>query len=265
MRQAVLFILLTLSSLSAEALAHRWPDSPLGKKKPLELPATSSSDSLLLYTGFTVCYDSQTLTPCWVAYELTAEETEGPWSRKGLNFVPDPDYHGRQAENIDYRKSGYSRGHMAPAADMKWDSLAMLESFYFTNCIPQDIPLNNGKWNQLEEKTRRWAKQYGRVYVVCGPVYQNEDTLRIGPHGVAVPDACFKALLIPKESGYSAVAFLMSNGGEERPLKECALTVDELERIILLDLFCNLPRWTQRRVEREVCWQDWGLYQQFDK
>lgn len=76
--------------------------------------------------------------------------------------MPDPDYDGAQADHADYKGSGYSRGHLVPAGDMKWDSLAMVESFYFTNCIPQETKFNNGKWNQLEEKTRRWAKQFVR-------------------------------------------------------------------------------------------------------
>jgi len=255
------FCFLCLASLPLQAFVRHWPERSRDRDKPLEQPAISSTDSVLNYHGFSLCYNPQTLTANWVAYELTAEETNGPWSRKGHYFVQDPDYHGPQADNNDYRGSGYSRGHLAPAGDMKWDSLAMLQSFYFTNCIPQDIPLNNGKWNQLEEKTRRWAKKYGKVYVVCGPIYQNEDTLRIGSNGVAVPDACFKALLIPKESGYSAIAFLMRNGGEDRSLGDCAMSVDELEQLISMDLFCNLRKWTQRNVEKSVCWKDWGLSQ----
>ena len=39
----------------------------------------------------------------------------------------------------------WSRGHMAPAADMKWDSVSMDECFYFTNCCPQDATFNDGK------------------------------------------------------------------------------------------------------------------------
>ena len=142
---------------------------------------------------------------------------------------------------------------------MKWDSVAMLESFYFTNCIPQDEALNNGRWNQLEMKARTWAKEYGCVYVVCGPVFYNSDTLRIGQHHVAVPNACFKALLIPKNAGYSTIAFLMNNGGESRTVKECALTVDELEALLGLDLFCGLPDETEESVECKVVWEDWGL------
>lgn len=218
-----------------------------------------SYDYVINHYAYTVSYNPRTLVANWVAYELTAEETDGPWSRKGLRFVPDPDCRYRQADHDDYRNSGYSRGHLAPAGDMKWDSLAMVESFYFTNCIPQETKFNNGKWNQLEEKTRRWAKQYGGVYIVCGPAFLSEDTLRIGHNGVAVPDACFKALLIPKGESFSSVAFLMRNGGEELPLKDCALTVDELETILGIDLFSSFPKRVQRSVENTIVWTDWGL------
>lgn len=228
----------------------------------LEIPGSDceARELLIIKHGFTLSYNPKTLTAKWVAYELTAEETDGPWSRKGLRFMPDPDCHERQADHEDYRNSGYSRGHLAPAGDMKWDSLSMLESFYFTNCIPQETKFNNGKWNQLEEKTRRWAKQYGKVYIVCGPVYRSEDTIRIGHNGVAVPDACFKALLVPKDNSFSAITFLMRNGDENRSVKECAITVNELESILGLDLFYNLPDAVEDSVECKIDWADWAIY-----
>ena len=223
----------------------------------LEIPMKHDGDELIFHSAYTLSYNPKTLIANWVAYELTAEETDGPWTRKGLRFMPDPDCKSRQADNNDYRNSGYSRGHLAPAGDMKWDSVAMLECFYFTNCIPQDKELNNGRWNQLEMKTRALARKYGKVYVVCGPVFLDEDTLRIGHNGVAVPDACFKALLVPKDASYSTIAFLMNNGGESRTVKECALTVDELEALLGLDLFCGLADETEESVECKVVWEDW--------
>lgn len=227
----------------------------------LEIPCYVfvADEQIMVKRGFAVSFNSNTKLPNWVAYELLADETDGPWTRKGLRFVPDPDCLGEQADNEDFRNSGYSRGHLAPAGDMKWDSLAMLESFYYTNCMPQETKFNNGKWNQLEEKARRLAKQYGSVFIVCGPAFLSTDTLRIGHNGVAVSDACFKALLIPNKDTYSAIAFLMRNGGEERSLRECAMTVDELEQILCIDLFCNLPKRTQKTVESIVNWADWGL------
>ena len=225
----------------------------------LEIPCNEDilEEYILAKQSFTVSFNPKTIIPNWVAYELTADETDGPWTRKGLNFTPDPNYDGPQADHSDYKGSGYSRGHLAPAGDMKWDSVAMLESFYYTNCIPQDEKLNNGKWNQLEIKTRSWAQQYGKVFVVTGPVFYQSDTLRIGPHGIAVPHACFKALLAHKEIGYTSIAFVMRNGGETRSMSECAITVDELEALLGLDLFCNLPDELEESVESKMVMEDW--------
>ena len=61
------------------------------------------------------------------------------------------------ATNTDYTRSGYDKGHMAPAADMKWSPEAMKESFYFSNMCPQHPQLNRRGWKNLEEKIRNWA------------------------------------------------------------------------------------------------------------
>ena len=226
----------------------------------IELCKTHPSEEVIFHSAYTISYNPQTLTANWVAYELTADETDGPWSRKGFNFMPDPDYTGLQADHGDYKGSGYSRGHLAPAGDMKWDSTAMAESFYYTNCIPQDKALNNGKWNQLEMKTRSWAQQFGKVFVVTGPVFYQSDTLRIGPHGIAVPHACFKALLAPTETSYTAIAFVMQNGEENRSLKECAITIDQLEVLLGLNLYYNLPDELEEPVENKITWENWHIH-----
>lgn len=231
------------------------------RQQGLEIPRYDFEvvEQIMVKRGFTVSFNPNTKLPNWVAYELTVDETDGPWTRKGLRFVPDPYCKGEQADREDYRNSGYSHGHLAPAGDMKWDSLAMIESFYYTNCIPQDETLNSGRWNQLEMKVRAWAKDYGKVHVVCGPAFLKEDTLRIGHNGVAVPDACFKALLAPTDTGYSAIAFLMHNGGESRSIKECAFAVDELEAKLGMNLFFNLPDDIEESIESKVVWKDWNI------
>lgn len=269
-KTTMLLVVSIIVCISMFGCRHRFRSNNLNNKhsdgwrnkcnlSAIETPETKSQDFIITHSAYSLSFNPNTRTANWVAYELTAEETDGPWTRQGLHFMPDPNCHYKQADNDDYRNSGYSRGHLAPAGDMKWDSVAMLESFYFTNCIPQDKELNNGRWNQLEMKVRTWAKEYGRVYIVCGPVFLNTDTLRIGHDKVAVPDACFKALLIPTNTSYSAIAFVMRNGEEERNLKECSCTIDQLETLLGLDLFYNLPDRIEIEVERSICWSNWGL------
>lgn len=129
----------------------------------MELPSHSDTDCIIEYNGYTVSYDEAALIPAWVAYELTAEEANGTIGRSGKNFRPDDKVKVIQADNYDYRGSGWSRGHMAPAGDFKWNDDAMWDTFFYTNCCPQDEKLNKGSWNVLENKVRTWAQQFGSI------------------------------------------------------------------------------------------------------
>lgn len=57
--------------------------------------------------------------------------TLGTASRKHSNFMPDPGIPLLfSADNSDYRGSGWSRGHMAPAGDNKFDQVLQLYHLY---------------------------------------------------------------------------------------------------------------------------------------
>ena len=89
---------------------------------------TSRGGQRISRVGYTLSYDADYKTPQWVGWTLTAEKAEGTVPRE-KNFYPDPDVRGAKAYPKDYTNSGYDRGHMAPAGDMKWSQQAMLESF----------------------------------------------------------------------------------------------------------------------------------------
>ena len=161
----------------------------------MELPSHSDGDCIIKYNGYTVSYDEASRIPAWVAYELTADEANGAIGRHGKNFRQDEKANVVQADNYDYRGTGWSRGHMAPAGDFKWDETAMWDTFYYTNCCPQNEKLNNGSWNVLENKVRTWARQFGSLYVVTGPIIGQNENGKIGAHQITVPNAFFKALL----------------------------------------------------------------------
>lgn len=253
------FRLLLLVGLAALAVASclgltssTEPDSA-----EFELPALLPDEEILRYEGFTVSYNRETLTPNWVAYELTREEVQGQHAPK-VNFGRDPNLHGRQASREDYARSGWDRGHMAPKADMKWSETAYSESFYLTNICPQNHELNAGDWNTVEKMVRRLANRNGNIYIVCGPLYDNNAFGSIGTAGVRVPDAFFKALLTRQEGRYTAVAFVMDNQPQHHPLRDYSCTVDELEALLGRDLFAALPDSIEAAVESTVRWADWN-------
>ena len=226
----------------------------------LELPAVSNGEDIIVHEGFTVGYDSGTLLPDWVAYELTESEVDGTVPRSD-NFGMDPDYgfKRRQAMREDYSRSGWDKGHMAPAADMKWSAKAMTESFYLTNICPQNHTLNEDSWLVLEKKARAVAKKYGRVWIICGPVITDNRYGTIGEREVCIPDAFFKAFLVQDGGGYHSIAFLYANEARHQTMKETAMTVNQLEELIGKDLYCNLSRGIQESVEEELDFKIWSI------
>lgn len=224
----------------------------------LEIPQGESQGSIIAHLGYTLSYNHQTLTPNWVAYELTAEEANGQVPRCN-NFAEDPDLKGRQASLDDYRGSGWDRGHLAPAADMKWSQQAMDESFFLSNMCPQNQTFNGGSWETTEKMGRRIANQYGKVYIVCGPIYANNHFGTIGTNKVAIPDAFFKAFLIEVNDTYSAIGFVMLNIPERQELKASSMSIDQLEELINLDLFHNLDDAIETEVEAKVDKRYWGI------
>lgn len=230
---------------------------PLEQLQLPQLKANLSSQEIQ-HEGYTVSYNAQWLLPNWVAYELTAQEVEGELPRTD-RFYPDPLVVGKQATNNDYRKSGYDRGHMAPAADMKWSETAMRESFYFTNICPQLHNLNAGVWQDFEDRGRKWAKQYGSVYIVCGPIVNKKALGTIGENQVVVPDGFYKVFLINDNGRYEGLGLLFDHVSGRKKLKNYACTIDSVEQVTGIDFFYRLPNDVEARVEAEVNYSVWGL------
>lgn len=228
--------------------------------KRMEIPIYDNAPykQYIIHHGFELVYDENARIPEWVGYELTAEEVAGTASR-GRHFVPDPDVNGVQGDNVDYRNTGWDRGHMVPAGDMKLDDQMMRESFYFSNICPQNRNLNGGDWRTLEELCRIYAQRYGKVYIVCGPIIGNNMYGRLGPHQIVIPDAYFKVLLVETKKGFESIGFIMNNEAGHKPLTTYVKTVDDVEEITGLDFFSLLPNRIEKKVESTFNLSVWDL------
>lgn len=208
------------------------------------------------YTGMDISFNPGAHIPNWVAWELTAEETLGTEKRKS-NFRPDPGVKGCPSLE-DYRNSGYQRGHMAPAADMKWSPEAMSESFYLTNMCPQSGALNGGAWGKLEDKCRLLASGQGPVYIIAGPVIDGRPLEYIGAGRVYVPSRFFKVILTPYSTPAMGIGFIFPNGRVEGGMQKCAVTIDEVEALTGHDFFSSLPDELEDRLESQADFDRWS-------
>lgn len=125
------------------------------------------------YHSHSLAYDRSRKIPLWVAETITREKVHSTVaSRKNSKFGPDPSVPPLySAANEDYKESGWSRGHMAPAGDYKHSQEAMDDTFYLTNIIPQDGTCNTGYWNRLEKYCRDLTKRFDEVSVITGPLF----------------------------------------------------------------------------------------------
>lgn len=225
-------------------------------KLVMQTSPKGTPEQILKRTGYVASYNKTTLLPNWVAWHLTAERTEGSAKRSGVDFAEDTEVPEPRATDWDYYNSGYDRGHMCPAADNKWSKKAMEESFLFTNMCPQNGNLNRGDWNEMEMACRKWAKKYGDLYIVCGPILYKGKHKTIGKNKVVVPEAFFKVVLRTSDNP-QAIGFIYKNTSGNRPKDSYVNTVDEVERITGIDFFPSLPDDVEKKVEAEC---DLGLW-----
>lgn len=236
----------------------RGSGEPALDKGLLELPSIGKNDVILVYHGFTLRYNTERLIPDWVAYELTTEEVQGEVPR-ARGFSKDLDYKDKQAMREDYSNTGWDKGHMAPAADMKWSQTSMYESFFLTNICPQNHELNSRDWHTLEKLCRDWAISYGKIWIVCGPYMHTNEYGTIGNNKVAVPDGFFKAILRADGNKYCSIAFVFENNSEEQPVRGAAVCVNDVEMLVGLDLFHNLNDKIEESVESQCDLKNWNL------
>ncbi|MBR8705634.1 DNA/RNA non-specific endonuclease [Bacteroides pyogenes] len=249
----------------------------------IEIPTSSHSvdEQILFRKAYTTSYNCKTRCPNWVAWHLTSEHTDGPFSRKGVPYYSDDGI----VDGIGYVtqetcRNGYfvdleakeprqqisdwtrdynmSHGHMCPAGDNKWDKVAMNQSFLLTNMCPQDEKLNGGGWKKLEEKCRTWANKFGAIYIVAGPIYNEPIARFLGELKIGVPDAFFKVVLCLRETP-KAIGFIYKNDSSSQAMKECACSVDYVEEITGFDFFTSLPDDIENEIEAGFVLANWNI------
>ncbi len=189
----------------------------------------------LCFEAFAVMHSGVSKTPLWAAERLTRDSLiaarEVP-REDSFHAEPTlPPKHG--AELADYARSGYDRGHMAPAADMPTRQ-AQHESFSLANVVPQNRRNNQRLWSAIEGATRHLTNQRGELYVMTGPLFEGDKIVRINGR-VFVPTHVFKAVVDPATG--EAAAWLAPNDDSD---SYQVISIAELEKRAGINLFPKL-------------------------
>lgn len=219
----------------------------------LALGVPGKADFIIDRPGYSLGYIEYHEQPAWVVYHMTYEEAVTKAAKRGDNFQEDPQVPTGSASLSDYRRSGYDRGHLAPAADMAFSIRTMDDSFYMSNMSPQKPAFNRGIWKDLEAQVRQFAITEKDIYVVTGPILPKTKTVTIGSNKVTVPTHYYK-VIYDRTPPEKMIGFILPNDGSTKRLQDFAVTVDAVEDATGLNFFSLVP---QEQLESVVMVQDW--------
>ena len=215
-----------------------------------------AADSIIEREGYALGYIEKHEQPAWVQYIMIAEEVSRRAAKRGDDFRPDPEIPTGSATPQDYTRSGYDRGHLAPAVDMSFSVKTMSESFYMSNMSPQAPQFNRGIWSKLEKQVRHFATKEKRIVVVTGPILPVEKTITIGSNRVTVPQYYYK-LIYDTTPPEKMIGFVLPNKGSSADLRTFVVTVDRVEELTGLDFFSAVPKKKQEQLERTITVENW--------
>lgn len=196
---------------------------------------------------YSICYTFTHRVAKYAAHWLTLETISGNQSRTN-DYRKDNRVEGAVGAR-DYAKTGFDRGHLVPAADMKINRSAMSESFFMTNMTPQRPGFNRGIWQSLERALRKMVKEKGSAYIITAPLL--DAGLPQLSKGISIPESFYKIAYFPKTR--EMIAYLIPNFSQKgRRISEFRITVDELEALSQIDFFSQLEDHLEDRLEASI-------------
>lgn len=226
--------------------------------KVLELAPTKSKDnSFVNRKYYSLSFSPEHKQAEWVFYKLTKKMIKGSAKRSNL-FNADPKVNNESAHTSDYTNTGFDRGHLLPAADMKLNQRAMDDTFFMSNISPQKPRFNRALWKRLESRVRGFVQVKGSLFVYTGPVLE-KGLPTIGDAKISVPQQFYKIIVKKRQNSIEAIAFLMENEASSKHLSNFVVTIDDIERLTGIDFLSELPDEIEEELEKSIGSPNWDL------
>jgi len=166
------------------------------------------------------------------------------------NFRPDYRIPERfRADLVDYRGSGYDRGHLVASADQNDVNIQNSETFLLSNMSPQYPGFNRGIWKKLEDAIRKLndKPEIWETYVICGPVFyfdqpvESVGTTDSNDISIPIPNAYFKSVLTEDKRGdIDMWSFLMENKKLNGEFEDYLVPTSKIEKYTGITLWETL-------------------------
>lgn len=236
----------------------------LGDASLLEVPALAGGAHNYFITyrangvvNYSLEYDTQKRHPRFVCFSFDNVTSQTNVKRSEA-WAWDAQIPRQYSTESLFKGSGYDRGHMVASSDRVFSLEANHQTFYYTNMSPQLGGLNQKFWQQLEHQVQTWGRSSSLrdvMYVAKGgTIRDNEVEARKVRNLIVVPKHYWMAMVVKKGSTYHGLAFYVEH--KEYPkgtrFSSVAMSIDELEGRIGLDLFHNFPDDLEQKFEAEA-------------
>ena len=222
-----------------------------------DLGIPHQTDLHLQKKGFLLGYNYSYRQAVWVAYTLTAENLQAKQVRRRDKFRADPEVKNHPVHPKDYARSGFDKGHLAPAADMTYSFGSMNDSFFMTNISPQIPGCNRGIWKRLENQVRHWAIKEGKIYIITGPIFSEKPAV-MKTAAIPVPVAFYKVIL-DLTPPMKMIGFIVPNQTSKRRVDSFAVSIDKVEQATGYDFFRELDDELENSLEKTCDINIWKL------
>jgi endonuclease G, mitochondrial len=227
LHQSLAAALLSLVSATAFAQFERCLD----QFPSASVPIAKEVGRDLCFDSFAVYYSPTSKKPIYTVEKLNRARLEDAHEQRTNEFYEEARLRSNERAHLaDYARSGYDRGHNAPAGDMP-NPNAMAQSFSLANMMPQAPENNRGIWaKSVEKATRQYVlrRARGDVFVYTGSV---GEAGRIGAGRVVVPTHIWK-LVYDKERG-EAWAYWVENSNYAK--MSPPISYQEISRLTNID------------------------------
>lgn len=143
----------------------------------------------------------------WVAYKIIPSYFKGPKRKRKWEKDPKIDaqytFIAEDYKGLTQAPYNYDRGHQAPLGSLKNHPKGHVV-MYLSNSTPQARNLNQGSWNDVEKQERKLAHHHGKVYVVTGPFYDKNNTIKTPIFkriNYTIPSGYWKIIAVQNRSG----------------------------------------------------------------
>lgn len=228
----LLLLLLLSNSVTANEIDTKCPQHVIWGAPVI----AEGNNQYICHNGYAINYSYKSET-AYYALEYVTNGHLGGTSKRKNNFHDDTDIPLEHRSTVkEYLKSGFDKGHLAPAGDFSYSDSAMSDSFLMSNMMMQNSNMNRHVWNLLEQFSRKMVDKYEYVYIITGTIFSATPKV---VNTVSVPSYMYKIIINPKRN--KILAFLIPNEKTELSFSNYITTVEVIEAKTSIDFSPNIP------------------------